>query len=314
MLKKIKRMATSLMGLALVIGLLGANTSYAKEYDDQYAKNGSIEMKTSEDYDVRYVVNNNAGCPNHVVMFVVYQDDTNVKSTRFSYDFDGKFNDEEQYSTVGFTYEFGFPNEKKVVNSNVELGSNTGILCKEQFGVYPGFYNFYFYGENEILRGNGTTCLMKTCTPSFELSTKDMYDSSLWVEIPEGIDQRIYVLVGEKTWIEEVTPFFESWAKEYEYKSIENSAIGTEEIAVTVETEKLQEIIENKEAPEVEEVKDDGFSFPTIDESDVKKEETKESTFDFRKIVPIVIVGVFVVVIIGIAIFIVKKRNKRYWE
>ena len=310
MLKKIKRIGASLMGVALMVGLLGTSTSYAKEYDDQYAKNGNIEMKTSEDYDVRYVVNNNADCPNHVVMFVVYQDDTNVKSTRFTYDFDGKFNDEEQYSTVGFTYEFGFPNEKKVVNNKVELGSKTGILCKEQFGVYPGFYNFYFYGENEILRGNGTTCLMKTCTPSFELGAKDMYDPSLWVEISEGIDQRIYVLVGEKSWIEEVTPFFESWAKEYELKSIENSAIGTEEIEVAVNTEKLQEIVESKESPVVEEVKDDGIHFPTVDEYTRPENDSKESTFSANSFVLGSIgVVVFVALVIGIALFIKKKRR-----
>ena len=310
MLKKMKRIGVSLMGVALMVGLLGTSTSYAKEYDDQYAKNGSIEMKTSEDYGVRYVVNNNANCPNHVVMFVVYQDDTNVKSTRFSYDFDGKFNDEEQYSTVGFTYEFGFPNEKEVVNDKVELGNETGILCKEQFGVYPGFYNFYFYGANEMLRGNGTACFMKTCTPSFELSVKDMYDPSLWVEIPEGMNQRIYVLVGEKSWIEKVTPFFEIWAKEYEHKSIENSAMGTEEIEVTVDTEKLQEIVENKEDPVVEEVKDDGIHFPTVDEYTRPENEQKESTFSVGSSVFISVgVVVFVAVVIGIALFIQKKKR-----
>lgn len=208
------------LGCLLSFSSLFSTVVYAKEYEDQYKNNSKIESRYSEDYEVMYTVNNHAGMDQHVVLTFVAQDHFQIAQNDFIYKFDAKFNSEEEYSTYGFEFDLGSPIEYGELD-HVKLGDEDAIVYKAQFGIYPGFYNFYHYSYNYLGRGS-SVCFIKTLSPNGLLKEENPYASEMWVEVEEGVDPRIYAIIGEKEWIEKVESDFENWAKDYEAKVVEN--------------------------------------------------------------------------------------------
>lgn len=230
-MNKIKRCLAFALGVLLAFSTPFATaTCLAKEYEDKYAENGKIESRIGEGYEALYEVNNHAGMSQHVIMYFLVQDKFSVDQNDFTYQFEGKFNPEDVYGTHLFEFNLGSPIEYGVL-SEVTLGEENAILHQAQFGIYPGYYNFFNYGyANFTGYGGNTACKIKTLSPNFLLEESDGEAPELWEEVEEGEDPRIYVIVGEVDWINKVASDFEAWAVEYEALTVANLSEQTEQV------------------------------------------------------------------------------------
>lgn len=311
-----KRNIVSMFAISMAIFTMFTSVAFATEYEDKYAKNGNVGMRESEMYEALYEVNNHSGLEQHVIMHFVVQPKDNVKQNDFIYKFEGKFNSEDEWGTHEFEFDFGSPVEYGEMGT-VTLNGENAYLYQAQFGIYPGYYNFYNFGHNYLAWDSASNvCLMKTLTNDFSLTAEDENGGEVWVEVTEIGDPRIYVLIGEKTWIEQVGSDFEEWAQSYDVKAIENVMDTGEqsEIKVEVPDENLDNLLENaKPSVEIEEGTGEETSpFLTVEEEGSLQEEEEQKSNTWV-MVGILVAGMVIIAGTLVGARVVQKiRNNKY--
>lgn len=143
-------------------------------------------------------------------------------------------------------------------------------------GIYPGYYEFYHFGENYMSGAGEDFWYAMTLSPNYKLWEEDTYfnrealPEEAFVEVEEGENKRIYVIIGEEPFIIAATEEFEDWAIETESHYIEESAASGshESIEVGVPSENLEGLLADTK-PEVSE--------PAVKEPEVKEPEAKKN-------------------------------------
>lgn len=281
------------------------------EYEDLYGKNGSIDMVEVSGFDTSYKLTNGIYLGSNVVMYLITQNLFEIDDSILSYVFEGTMNANNKYCDIGFSYDIGLVENKKISNSpTLECGETVNIR-EYQFSIYPGFYNFYRGGMNDFLSSNGKTIIIKTLTPDFNLSQNDKYlkGKDAWVEVKQNDTVRVYVMIGTKNWYDEVTDDVVDWAMEIE-KSIYNSEIknlGTnEEVEVDVDEDKLKEVLKDKEVLVEEETdSEESSSKPIFIESTPKEPETPAKDYG-----PLIKYGIIILIFIIIGVVGVNVYKK----
>lgn len=280
------------------------------EYEDKYGKDGRIETINTPGYEESYKVTNEFPLESNVVVYLITQNLFYIDDSIFSYDFKGTTNAKNEFCNMAFSFDFELLENKKI-NSKEELKCGETVNIRNyQFAVYSGFYNFYNYGMNGFwTQNNGETVIMKTFTPDFNLSQDDKYlnGKEAWVEVKPNDTVRIYVMIGTKDWYDIASKDIENWAIEIE-KSIWDSDIehaeSNEEVEVTVDEEKLTEILKDKEViVETEEQTLPNFESTTPQEVVVKK--------DYSYIIKYVLIAIVLAIVGVIGYKVYKKTTKQ---
>lgn len=281
------------------------------EYEDKYGKDGRIETIKKAGYDKSYKVTNEFPLESNVVVYLITQNLFYIDDSMFLYDFKGTTNAKNKYCDTAFTFDFGLLENKKI-NSKEELKCGETVNIRNyQFAVYSGFYNFYNYGTNGFWsQGNGETVIMKTFTPDFNLVQEDKYvdGKEAWVEVKPNDTVSIYVMIGTKDWYEKASKDIADWAMGIE-KSIQNSNIehaeSNEEVEVTVDEEKLTEVLKDKEVV----VETEEQTLPNF-ESTASQEVAEEK--DYSSIIKYAIIAIVLAIVGVIGYKGYKKITKQY--
>lgn len=275
------------------------------EYENQYGKNGQIDMINVPGYDESYELTNEIYLGSNVVMYLITQNLFEIDDSSFKYDFEGTMNAKNEYCDMGFSFDIGLLENKRISSTEEFKCGEKANIRSYQFSVYPGFYNFYNEGMNGFWSSNNEVVVMRTLTPDFNLSEKDSYltGKDAWVEVKPNDTARIYVMIGTKEWYDKATKDVVAFAMDIE-KSVYNSEIenaeSNEEVEVNVDEEKLTEIIEDKEVVvETEEVTNPNFESAKPQEVVEQKEEPN--------IIKYVII-VFVILVISVIGYNVYKK------
>lgn len=306
-MKKRKVFAATL--LAVVLATTFVTPTFA--YEDGYAEDGDIQWRFAEDYyhGIYTLDNSMNGTTSTLTLFLVTEDAWFINDWSITYEFEGKMNLEEEYPEYGFNINVGLVSNHSVT-STVELGDIDGNVRQMQVGIYPGYYNFYNYGYNAVNRANSSKWYTKTLGPNYRLFEDEEYGSystvpdDAFVEVQEGENKRLYVLVGEIDFLKSAQEAFEDWAIETEAHYVEEAANGShEEIEMEVPGENLEELLESAQPEvEVEEV-ERPTPAPVFEETTPpSKESAAKSSFPWKIVV---IVAAF-----ALALVIYRKGSK----
>lgn len=315
--KKSFKRAILFVMTALLIFTAVAPVVSAKEYPNDYGKNGNIGQRETTSSFACYELNNHSGLERHVIMYTISQDRFDVQQTPIEYQFLGTFNDEDPIYKYEFFFDMGMLQEKSDV-STLEFGDKTVHFKQYQFGIYPGFYDFYMGGSNDALVSGNDCMLIKTLSPSWDFDEHESgVGSETMVEISEK-DYRVYVLIGEKDWVAEVKDDFTEWSIETErhiLKEIDsinrNNAEYEDntEIEVNVPDENLDQLLEDLKNKEVA-VEEETEEPPKFEEAE--KPEPVEEQKDYSGVIHFAIWAV-VLFLCGAGGYVgVKKFKERY--
>lgn len=256
---KKRRIFAAILAAIMAFSMVFASAITAFAYEDNYGKNGNILWRESLEYpEGIYTLNNKMnGTTSNLVMFLVTEDVYYIDQMDIDYRFSGKMNREDA-PNFGFEIRVGMP-ANYTTSSTVELGGIASNVKQVQVGIYPGYYNFYNYGNNYASYANKDPFYAVTLSPNYYLIEDDAYKSfedapeDTFVEIQDGQDKRIYVLVGELEFLKLAAEDFENWAIETETKYMQEAMAGGEgvEIEVEVPEENLENLLESVQ-PSVE--------------------------------------------------------------
>ena len=291
-MKKISFTRAVLGGLAALLVVM-TPTFPSLAYEDRYSGNGDIQWRFAEDYysGIFTLDNSMNGTTNDLTLFLVTEDAFFINEWDITYRFDGKMSLEEEYPDYGFEVHVGMP-LNHTATSSLELGGLPASVRQVQVGVYPGYYNFYNYGENASSSStSGSRWYVKTLSPNYNLKEEgNEYNSysinppnDIFVEVQEGENKRVYAIVGEREFIDAAQEDFEDWAVETEAHYVaEGMASGErQEVEVEVPEENLEGLLESA-APEVE-VEEEISEPETLVSEEVKEpepvEQKKSSSF-----------------------------------
>ena len=265
-MKKKKVFAAAL--LVVVLAATFAPPTFA--YENEYAEDGDIQWVFDPDYaNGTFTLDNSMnGTTNDLTLFLVTEDAFFINEWDITYRFDGKMSLDEEYPDYGFQVHVGMP-LNHTATSSLELGGMPASVRQVQVGIYPGYYNFYNYGENASSSSmSGGRWYVKTLSPNYKLKEEGegynrIFDEEAWsykpipndafVEVQEGENKRVYAIVGEREFIDAAQEDFEDWAVETEAHYVaEGMASGErQEVEVEVPEENLEGLLESA-APEVE--------------------------------------------------------------
>ena len=307
-MKKKKVFAAAL--LVVVLAATFAPPTFA--YENEYAEDGDIQWRFAEDYyNGIYTLDNSMnGTTNDLTLFLVTEDAFFINEWDITYRFEGKMNLDEEYPDYGFEVHVGMP-LNHTATSSLELGGMPASVRQVQVGIYPGYYNFYNYGENASSSSmSGGRWYVKTLSPNYKLVEGGEYDDystnppgDIFVEVQEGENKRVYVIVGEREFIDAAQEDFEDWAVETEAHYVaEGMASGErQEVEVEVPEENLENLLESAQ-PEVEEV-EEPTPAPVFEETTPPSEESiPKSSFPWKIVV--------IAAAIALALVIYKKGSK----
>lgn len=319
-----KRRARSYLTAAFaVIGAVFASLTLslnALAYEDLYAGNGNIEWIGNTGYpEGTYILSNSMdGTTSDVVVFMVTQPVHYIDQMPIRYAFNGKMNREDNV-THGFEVKIGMPIDH-LTQDTIELGGREAYVKQAQFGIYPGYYNFYNTGENYVSYMGSEDYLVITLGPNGKLIESDEYrywdtvPEDSFIEVQKGEAKRIYVAVGEVSYLATIMEDFETWAAEteayYVGQSV-NSGLGTE-IDVDVPEENLEDLLQSAQPDvEIEEGSEETKETPAFQET--KTEEVIEPKFKEEKsdssinlLIPVVLVLVVVALFL---VFLVRRKK-----
>lgn len=257
MLKRICKGSFVVALLALVLAITSVTPVLA--YEDKYASNGDIDWRWAEDYRQGiYTLNGGInGTTSTLTMFLVTQNVHFIDQWSILYSFPGKMNREDPVD-FGFEVDVRMPANYTPL-STMEIGGTSANIIQVQVGIYPGYYNFYNYGYNDVNRANSSPFKAITLGPNYQLFEEDEYKNydtapeDTFIEIQEGENKRVYVLVGELDFLIAAQEEFENWAIEAEAHYVEESTENgfQEEIDVDVPEENLENLLESAK-PEVD--------------------------------------------------------------
>lgn len=322
-MKKRKVFAAAL--LAVVLAATSVAPTFA--YEDGYAEDGDIQWRFSEDYyhGVYTLPTGINKTTSTLTLFIVTEDAWFIDDWSILYEFWGKMNleDNDFCDYYGFEVNVGLPVNHSVT-STIDLGYLRGNVRQMQVGIYPGYYNFYNYGYNAVNRANSSQWRAITLGPNWRIN-EDMdykhYDTlpeDAFVEVQEGENKRVYVLVGEVDFIESAQEDFENWAIETEAHYIEEAAANGnhEETEVEVPEESPENLLQSA-APEVEvegevkepEVKEPEAPVPT-EVQDTPEAEEEGGSVSPGKVVALVLVVIMAPVLLVVIAKVSGKRRE----
>lgn len=314
-MKKRKVFAAAL--LAVVLAATFVTPTFA--YEDGYAEDGDIQWRFAEDYyhGIYTLPTGISKTTSTLTLFLVTEDAWFIRDWSITYEFEGKMNLDEEYPGYGFNIDVGLVSNHSVT-STVELGDIDGNVRQMQVGIYPGYYNFYNYGYNAVNRENTNKWYAITLGPNWRVYEDQEYKNygtvpdDAFVEVQEGENKRVYVLVGEEPFIETVHEAFEDWAIETEAHYVEESMVNGdhEEIEVEVPEENLEYLFESAqvEVGEVEEstpasVFEEPTPGPVFKETTPPSEESAaKSSFPWKIVV--------IAAAVALALVIYRKSSK----
>lgn len=310
-----KKMHLAFLTVMAALLLFAANASTALAYEDKYSKNGDIHrIETGEFPDGFYTLNGRMnGTTSTLTLFLVTQDVHYINMLDiYMYEFRGKLNREDKPS-YGFKIEIGMP-INYTTSSTIELGGQKAGIKQVQVGIYPGYYNFYNYGQNFVSYAGSSDWLVMTLGPNYKLIEEDAYwyydtvPEDSFIEVEEGENQRVYVIVGEEEFVVAAMEDFEDWAVESEARYVKEEVVSGshEEIEVDVPEENLDNLLASV-APDVEEPEVKKTEAPASTEAK-KPAEEKDGAASQSTVIIIFIIAAAAVVVLFVGVKVLKKK------